>query len=248
MTAGEWSRKLGSISQRPMRIAALSQRISTEAPSTFVEQAGMWLKHGPIDIPTTLALDSLVGVLIGKSLEYQTVASLYAAAKEAAMEPLARLFFSFPQGDPEATEKQLDPERQVVPRGRTMTLGERKSLARLGRRDLLMHIKRDPHPAVVEVLLENPNLQLLDIVAIAAKRPILGEALSIIAKSHKWFPQHKIRRAIALNPFAPIDVSLPITCLLRTQDLREIAHDEKLPPVLTLQCRQLLTLRGQTSS
>ena len=62
-------------------------------------------------------------------------------------------------------------------RGRPLTLGERKSLARRPDRAMLDRLLHDPHPDVIRRLLRNPRLTEDDVVRLAARRPGRPEVL-----------------------------------------------------------------------
>jgi hypothetical protein len=68
----------------------------------------------------------------------------------------------------------LEDKRRVPDfgRGRPLTLGERKSLARTHDRSLIQRVVRDPHPDVVRILLDNPSLTEEDF-AFARRGPII---------------------------------------------------------------------------
>ena len=55
-------------------------------------------------------------------------------------------------------------------RGRPLTLGERKSLARTHDRSLIQRVVRDPHPDVIRILLDNPSLTEEDVGRVCAQR------------------------------------------------------------------------------
>ncbi len=193
------------------------------------------------------ALDALVATLSDPELvRYPVRQDLYAAAKERSRDDVARLFFEAspaPPSDPRRKARALDPERAVVPRGRNMTLGERKSLARGHRRELLQHVLRDPHPDVIAVLLDNPHLTERDVVTLAARRPTQPSAQQLIAASERWAVRYAVKRALVLNPHTPLHLALRVATTLRTTHLRELAADAALAAPLREQAAMLLSRR-----
>src|SRR5207237_1853542 len=91
-------------------------------------------------------------------LPYPARKGLYEAARAHGAASLARLLIdaSPATASDDEVKRQLRPERPLRPRGRALTLGERKALARSSRRELVAHLVRDPHPDVVRILLDNP--------------------------------------------------------------------------------------------
>jgi hypothetical protein len=139
-------------------------------------------------------------------------------------------------------------ETQRIPdfgKGRTLTLGERKSLARRNDRNLLARVLRDPHPHVIRILLGNPTLTENDIVRLCARRPVSTEVLREVWKSARWIVRYPIKVALALNPYTPVDIALQLTPHLHSQDLRRMLAADELNAAVREACRRLL---GKTES
>jgi hypothetical protein len=139
-------------------------------------------------------------------------------------------------------------ETQRIPdfgKGRTLSLGERKSLARRNDRDLLARVLRDPHPDVIRIVLGNPGLTESDIVRLCARRPVSTEVLREVFRSPRWIVRYPIKLTLALNPYTPLDIALQLTPHLKAQDLRRVVSAEDLSPDLREACRRLM---GRTES
>ena len=139
-------------------------------------------------------------------------------------------------------------ETQRVPdfgRGRTVTLGERKSLARTTRREIITRVLRDPSPQVMRILLGNPLLTETDLVRLCARRPVSTEILREVFRSARWMVRYPIKVTLALNPYTPVDMGLQLAPHLQLPDLRRITGSEDLHEALREACRRLL---GRTDS
>ncbi|MEZ4363478.1 MAG: hypothetical protein R3B48_25105 [Kofleriaceae bacterium] len=171
---------------------------------------------------------------------------IYEAAVALGHLEIARLFFreSPMTADPRQVAKQKAPERALERRSRPLTLGERKSLARTHRRDRLALIIKDPHPAVITILLSNPHVTEPDIVSIAANRLALPEALAIIAHHPTWSARYAVKRALVLNPATPLAAAIRIATTLTSLDLRELSGLTSLPPALRAHAQELLRRRA----
>jgi len=215
-----------------MRILALVEAWGQGDPGTWVEVlAAIVARSHQVDDPDTLlALECLTHAAAEPTLRYETRQQLYIAATERGLTAIARLFLSAsPSVVAEAQlKKQLAPERALKPKGRPLTLGERKSLARTHRREDLLLLIRDPHPAVVAIFLDNPHVTEIDVVRIAAARPAVPESLTKIAAHPKWSVRHAVKRALVMNPATPLADAIRITTTLRTQELAELALDPAL--------------------
>jgi hypothetical protein len=115
---------------------------------------------------------------------------------------------------------------------RDVALGRRRSLAR-GRDPLLLEkLARDPDPVVIANLLANPRTTEDDVVRIAALRPVSPSTLIEIARAERWGRQPRVRVALARKPGCPIELALGQLHALPRAELREIAGDRGLDPVL----------------
>jgi len=190
---------------------------------------------------------TLAATLTDTSLiSYDDRASLYAVAKQSGQQTVARLLFGdSPVGmSKEQAAAVMAPERAVIPRGKPLTLGERKSLARGHRREMLEHLIRDPHPDVVTILLGNPHITEADVLIIASRRTPQPAALIAVARNNRWRTRYNVRRALVLNPYTPAVEALRLATTLRPTDLRLIAVDAKLKPIVRRQAKELLASRG----
>lgn len=241
----------------------MGEACRTLAPARVVELLyelirGARLHPGP---PWQAALAAVAATLGDEALlSYEVRAALYASAKEHGRQEVARLFLAAAPlvGEPEAP----DPEVALLPaaaarpaeaargaprsgadlRGRTLTLGERKSLARGGRRDLLVHLLRDPDAAVIRVLLGNPKLTEADVVRVAARRPVRQDVLLAVFKS-RWLSRYAVRKALVMNPYTPTDVAVGLVATLEEPDLRQAAGDPQLAEPVRAQAAAILAAR-----
>ncbi len=124
--------------------------------------------------------------------------------------------------------------------GRPLTLGERKSLARRGDRDLIARVLRDPDPSVIRILLGNPALTENDVVRLCAARPLPPLVQREVFRSPRWVTRYRVKLTLVLNPYTPLDVALQLVLHLSRQDQHRIAHSEDLSGVLRDACRRRL--------
>ncbi len=217
-------------------LAQADPAVAAAAAADLIERAAR--RSGDADLASGL----VCFVHAVADLDYATRQALYEAARARGAGAVARLLFdaSPATAEPGTVAKQLRPERPLRNRGRELTLGERKALARSGRRDLLMHLVRDPHPDVVRILLDNPHLTERDAVALAAARPAVPAALAAVADHRRWSTRHMVRRALVLNPHTPVHVAMRLATTLAAVDWREIAGDSHLAEPLRTHAAELL--------
>lgn len=127
--------------------------------------------------------------------------------------------------------------------GRTLTLGERKFLARGQDRMMLDRLLRDPHPHVIRAILRNPRITEIDVVLLAARRPTYPDIQAEIAKSARWSPRPRVRLTLVQNPFTPSTIAVPILPLLLRGELVQVAHATDLPRIVRAAALDLLDRR-----
>ena len=139
-----------------------------------------------------------------------------------------------------------DPNKVRSPdygKGRPLTLGERKSLARRPDREMMSRLLLDPHPEVIRRLLGNPRLTEDDVVRLASKRPCRPDIIAEIARSEKWMHRSRVRLSIVLNPSTPPEIAAPIASLLMRQELKLVAESTAVPRVVRALCLEHLERR-----
>jgi hypothetical protein len=139
-----------------------------------------------------------------------------------------------------------EPDEDRIPdygRGRPLTLGERKSLARKPDREMMERLLHDPHPDVIRQLLANPKLTEDDVLSLASRRPCRPDVLLQIARTPRWAHRPRIRMSLVLNPDTPPDVTVPLLGLLVRQELRLVATSTTVAPSLRALCLEHLERR-----
>jgi hypothetical protein len=127
-------------------------------------------------------------------------------------------------------------------RGRPLTLGERKWLARRPDRDTIQRLLGDPHPDVIGRCLRNPRMTEDDVVRLAARRPGRGEVLAEIARS-RWVHRPRVRVALVMNPAMPVELAVRIAGLLLRPELELVAQSPAVSAGLRAVCLEHLERR-----
>lgn len=240
--AERWLASIPTFRETSFRVAALRSDLRThdvedvaaalEAIAAAAEQA---------DTRAREVLAAFAPSLVDPELE-DRVAELREAAHELRHFALARLLRRRERPSPHQAPEPEERGGVSLP-GRTLTLGERKSLARGHDRDQLDRLLRDPHPLVIKNLLLNPRITEDDVVRLAAKRPTYPDVQEQIAKSERWSVRPRVRLALAQNPYTPVSLSVPTLPLLMRHEIHEIAHSPELPSVVRAAALDLLDRR-----
>jgi hypothetical protein len=236
--------KLKAIRDARMRAGVLADHVAGQSAEAAVLELSQIIassvRRG--DTGAELALASLAHALsLDGLVPYDKRRDIYVLAKRLGHEEVARLFLQAApaQAGGASSGDPMAPERPLTPNGRPLTLGERKAMARGHRREMLLHLLRDPHPDVVAVLLDNPHLTEPDVVALAARRPSTPDALAHVAASQRWVPRYNVRLALVKNPYTPLPWAVRLATTLRMLDLRQVAADPNLAPLLREQAADL---------
>jgi hypothetical protein len=226
-----------------MRVLALVEALQEGDPVSWVHALATIVTRAHLndDLDAVAALEAVTHAAADPGLGYDTRQRLYEAAIDHQMAAIARLFLvaSPTTMGRYQLAKSLAPERPLKPTGRPLTLGERKWLARTHDREQLLLLIRDPHPAVVAILLDNPYVTEPDVVRISAARPAVPDALALIAGHARWSVRHAVKRALVLNPQTPLADAIRIMTTLRSQELRELAVDPSLREPLRLHAAEV---------
>ena len=151
----------------------------------------------------------------------------------------------FTEASPALTREGEDQTPHAEAGSSVLTLGHRKQQARLCTDpDRLSRLATDDDPSVIRNLLLNPRLTEARVVRIAARRPATDRVFWEIARSARWGARINVRRALALNPYAPPTLINPLLAQFAAPDLREIAASESLHPAVRDAALALLTLRS----
>lgn len=236
--------RLKAIRDMRMRVLALVAALDEGDPAEWVQALAAIIAraHQVDDADALEAVETLTHAAAEPLLPYATRQALYVAAAEHNLPAIARLFLvASPQGAlPHQLKKQLGPERALRPADRPLTLGERKSLARTHRRDKLLLMIRDPHPAVVAILLDNSHITEQDVMKMASARPAVPESLAKIAAHPRWSVRHPVKRSLVLNPSTPLADAIRIATTLRGPELAELAADASLHDQLRRHASEVL--------
>lgn len=205
-----------------MRQAALRETLATLEPADAARICGELVRRGPDGAPFDVALLALGALLDANALGYDRQAELYAAARGLGDAQLGRLLLSAQPPPPGA------PQPAALAEGRELTLGERKSLARGRRREVLDRLLRDPDESVLAILLGNPRITEEDVVRLATRRPTTPAAQRAIVRCERFIGRYAVKRALVFNPYTSSDLAARLVVLLARPDQRSVAEDASL--------------------
>ena len=123
---------------------------------------------------------------------------------------------------------------------RDMRLGDRVTLARVATPGLLPPLLADTDGRVTASALLNPRLREEDLVS-SLRREDVGIALvAAVAESPRWAANYAVRLALALQARTPLALALQQLTSLVPRDLRRVAEERALRPLLRAAARTVL--------
>jgi hypothetical protein len=121
-----------------------------------------------------------------------------------------------------------------------MRLGDRITLARLATPALLPPLLADGEPQVAESTLVNPRLREEDLVAALRKDDVAVSLLEAVVSSSRWAVNYAVRLALVLQPRTPLPLALQQISSLVPRDLRRVAAEATLRPLVRAAAREVL--------
>jgi hypothetical protein len=187
--------------------------------------------------PAVVVLPAVLGAL---DLDRDAIPHAATLQRVAALTGTVEVEQLFAEGPP-ALEFDPDAAARADARLVSLPLGVLKSRARLTRNpDELARLAVVSNPSVIREVLKNPRLTEPLVVRIAARRPARPEPLTEIWRSTRWSVRPAVRRALAYNPYLPLEVAAKLLPLLVRADLEELKRSLSVHPALREQATQLL--------
>jgi len=233
--------RLKALPEQAMRLAVLSEAVEQLGDEDAVDVlAGLLARASrrpTRDHRGALAL--IPGEELARRLGYQRVSTLYRAARARGLLEVCQLFLAAGM-QPTEGEALLAP-----PRGETLTLGERKALARRLPRQRIDRLLADPNPDVVENLLRNPAMTEREVLRVASRRPVHPEVLLRVFANPRWSNRYRVRKALVYNPNTPIQIALTLVTFLQGGDLSILARDPGVHALIRERARLVLARRRE---
>lgn len=236
------ARRLAALSEPEQRVAVLAEEADALAAGELADVLAALVSRGTEGRREQdhAALVAVMDYLESDLLGPERRAELLEAARERSHRHLLRLLLS-PSETEEGEEEARVPD---YGKGRPLTLGERKSLARRPNRKILERVLADPHSAVIHNLLLNPKLTETDVLKLVSRRPLPADVLRELYRSARWGRRYRIKVAIVRNPSTPPSIATKLLAHLMRQDLQEVLEDRGLHPTVISSCRRLLEGEG----
>ena len=124
-----------------------------------------------------------------------------------------------------------------------MRLGDRVTLARLATPALLPALLADTERRVAESALLNPRLREDDVVAALRREDVRLALVEAAVGSPRWASSYAVRLALVLQPRTPLPLALQQISSLVPRDLRRVADEAGLRPLVRAAAQAVLDRR-----
>jgi hypothetical protein len=135
-----------------------------------------------------------------------------------------------------------DADRLVDQALRQLTLGGRRALARRATGETIQRLAVDPDPGVIRNLLNNPRVTEETVLKICSRRPTVTTALEAVLAAPRWIRRHRVRVALAKNPYLAESRAINLLVYLTRRELRQVRDDDTLSSMLRLAAQRLLDI------
>ena len=217
-------RTLAALSTQQLRALYLRDTLGSVTPVTAVRMLEwVWFRARGGTESARALLVALAAVVQDPANETLLQMLRHCLQSEPASPVRALLHVMDERGEAQEPAEEDKSEAPRVPdygKGRTLTLGERKALARRPDRSMFDKLLLDPHPAVIRNVLANSRTTEDDVVKLAARRPLREEVIHEIIRHPKWNVRRRVRLALVLNPYTPAAVGVPLVGMLLRSELR----------------------------
>ncbi len=124
-----------------------------------------------------------------------------------------------------------------------MRFGDRITLARIATPALLGLLLRDAESRVVLAALENARLREEDLATVLRRDDVPAALVEGVSASSRWSSCYAVRLALVLQPRTPLALALQQISALVPRDLRRVADETRLHPLVRASARALLEPR-----
>jgi hypothetical protein len=234
------ARRLAALEEGPIRAGAAARHLAALEPALGARVLAAVVRGAGGELRAAAAAVTRAIATAGAELPYAWLAEVYAAAAEEGLDEVTALLVA-----PPPRKAWIEPRDRADPRLAHLTLGHKKALARANRDpDLLARLAAEGDPVVVRELLANPQLTEDFVVRIAARRPCRPTTLRCIWEARRWRSRTAVALAVARNPYAETALAAGILPVLAAAELREIAADGALHPLVRALADRLAARRA----
>jgi len=123
---------------------------------------------------------------------------------------------------------------------RTLTVHQKRQLARQGNQVARQLLIRDSNKAIHPFVIANPRITLDEIQEYSKTPALAVEALKMIAQNPSWTKSSQVVFNLVRNPSMPVDLACRLVPRLSKTELRVVAHSSGIRMPVAAAARRLL--------
>jgi len=212
---------LSAVPERSMRTHLLTEKLCALDPDTVAEVLQTIITAAAQQRGNyCLALEALNVPLLTSMVGNAFMSDVYVHARSSGYEELVQILL---RPDPSRVSSNARAKSSD-----DIPSGIRISMAKSGNRQQLERLFSDTNPLVIRTLLKNPALTESDVLKLSSKRPAEADIQREVFSNRKWSARYAVKKALALNPYTPTEISIKIVHMLMVQDVRLVAGSRDL--------------------
>ncbi len=129
-----------------------------------------------------------------------------------------------------AADLKLAVEEALINRLKTISAGERLTLAKRGSTRIAATLLTDPDERVIEAALQNPHMTEASVVKAIMTETAPPGLLDLVCRSPNWSVRREVGVALLRNEKTPLARAIAIADSLPTAVLRDVLHYSRLTP------------------
>jgi hypothetical protein len=126
-----------------------------------------------------------------------------------------------------------------------MSVSEKIKLATVGNREARNILIKDSNRLILNAVINSPKITEEDALMFASNRSLSDEVIKLITLKKEFLQNYKIKLAVVTNPKTPPTISLKLLNHVMEKDLRSIAKDKNVNPLISRQAIRVLAKKGK---
>ena len=122
-----------------------------------------------------------------------------------------------------------------------LNISQKIRLALLGNAMELALLMRTPNKMVQRAVIRSPAISDQEAMVYAQNRSLPDEIIAYIASNKQWTRHYHMKLLLVKNPKTPVGTAMTFLRMLRSADMRLIARDRNVSPMIAKAAKNLLT-------
>lgn len=126
-----------------------------------------------------------------------------------------------------------------------MSVSEKIKLATIGNREARNILIKDSNRIILSAVVNSPKMTEDDALMYASNRSLSDEVIKLIVLKKEFLQNYKLKLALVMNPKTPQTISLKLMNYVLEKDLRSLAKNKNVNPLIARQAMRILSRQGK---